>query len=314
MVVDIAWLVGGLVLLVFAADWLVDGAVGIARRLAIPPLVVGLTIVAYGTSLPEFVVSLLAAQRGVAEFAIGNIVGSNIANIGLVLGAAALIHPIVVRGGTLFRRDLPILLVTTVGGTLAFLDGRVSRVEGGLLLLAALVFTVWCLRAPETESTADDEPADSGAPWPRALLVFAVGIAGLVIAADRMVFGASNIAAAMGIDERIVGLTVVALGTSLPELAASVAGALKGHAGIAVGNVLGSCFFNLAFVLGASALITPLPANPSTMTIDLAMMGGLTVAMWVMLATGRRMSRPEGGALIAAYVGFMGFLTWQALG
>lgn len=314
MMIDIAWLVGGLVLLVFAADWLVDGAVGIARRLKIPPLVVGLTIVAYGTSLPEFVVSLLAAQRGVADFAIGNIVGSNIANIGLVLGVAALIHPIVVRGGTLYRRDLPILVFTTVGATLTFVDGRVSRIEGALLAIAAVAFTVVSLRAPAEESTADDAPDDGGAPWPRALIVFAVGIAGLVIAADRMVFGASNIAEALGVDPRIVGLTVVALGTSLPELAASVAGALKGHAGIAVGNVVGSCFFNLAFVLGASALIRPLPAEPGAMVVDLAVMGGLTGVMWLMLATGRRLTRVEGGVLLAAYVGFIGFLIWQVVG
>lgn len=313
MLVDVAWLIGGLVLLVFAADWLVDGAVGIARRLSIPPLVVGLTIVAYGTSLPEFVVSLLAAGRGVPDFAVGNIVGSNIANVGAVLGAAALIHPITVRGATLFRRDLPVLLVTTAAAIVFFSDGRVSRVEGGLLAAGAVLFTVACLRAPRTESDADDAPDDPGMPWPRALLVLGVGIGGLVLAADRMVFGAANIASAMGIDERVVGLTVVALGTSLPELAASVAGALKGHPGIAVGNVVGSCFFNLAFVLGGTALIQPLPVDPGAMALDLTLMGALVALMWLMLRTGRRMSRAEGGGLIAIYAGFIGLLVWQTV-
>lgn len=314
MAIDIAWLLGGLVLLVFAADWLVDGAVGIARRLSIPPLVVGLTIVAYGTSLPEFVVSLLAAQRDVAEFAIGNIVGSNIANIGLVLGAAAVIHPIAIRGGTLYRRDLPVLLATTVGAVVCFYDGYVSRLEGLLLLTAAVVFTVVSLRAPEEESTADDAPDDGGAPWPKALIFLVIGLAGLVVSADRMVYGASNIAAEMGIDERIVGLTVVALGTSLPELAASVAGAIKGHPGLAVGNVVGSCFFNLAFVLGAAASIKPLPADPAAMVVDLAVMGGVTALMWGLLFFRRGLSRIDGGGLLAIYFGFMGYLVWQTLG
>lgn len=313
MLVDVAWLLGGLVLLIFAADWLVDGAVGLARRLNIPPLVVGLTIVAYGTSLPELVVSLLAASRGVSDFAVGNIVGSNIANVAAVLGAAALIHPIAVRGATLFRRDLPVLLVTTAAAIWFFSDGLVSRLEGGLLAVGTVVFTVVCLRSPRDASDADDAPEDPGKPWPRALAVLALGIAGLVIAADRMVFGAANIAASLGIDERVVGLTVVALGTSLPELAASVAGALKGHPGIAVGNVIGSNFFNLTFVLGATGLIRPLPVNPEAMAVDLAVMGALVPVMWVMLRSGHRMSRAEGGALIASYVGYIGFLVWQTV-
>lgn len=314
MLLDIFYLLIGLVILVFAADWMVDGAVGIARKLGIPPLVVGLTIVAYGTSLPEFVVSMLSAQRGVVDFAIGNIVGSNIANIGLVLGAAAVIHPIAVRGGTLFRRDLPVLLVTTLLSIGFFVGGLVNRIEGVVLLLIAIGFTVVCLRTPEEESTADDAPEDEGAPWPKAVLFLIVGLVGLVGGAHLMVEGGSHIAAELGVSERIIGLTIVAVGTSLPELAASVAGAIKGHSGIAVGNVVGSCLFNLAFVLGASALLNPLTVDAGTMVVDLALMGALTGLMWLMLGTGKHMSRAEGGGLLAIYAGFIGFLIWQVLG
>ncbi|MCB9527611.1 MAG: calcium/sodium antiporter [Myxococcales bacterium] len=313
LLLDIVSLLGGLVLLVIAADWLVDGAVGVARRLGIPPLVVGLTIVAYGTSLPEFVVSLLSAHRGVVEFAIGNIVGSNIANVALVLGAAALIHPIAIKGGLLFKRDLPVLAVTTALAIVFFLDGVVSRVEGVVLALITVGFTIVCLRSPEEESDGDDAPEDEGAPWPRAPLLVVIGLVGLVGGAHLMVEGGASIAATFGVDERIIGLTIVAVGTSLPELATSVAGAMKGHSGLAVGNVVGSCIFNLAFVLGATALIKPPVVDVSAMSVDLALMGGLAVVMWVMLRTGYRMSRGEGGGLLAVYAGFVAFLVWQTV-
>lgn len=313
MLIDILALIGGLVILVFAAGWLVDGAVGLARHLGIPPLVVGLTIVAYGTSLPELVVSVLSAWRGIADFAIGNIVGSNIANVGLVLAVTALIHPILVRGRLLFRRDLPVLALATGLSVWFFADGQVGRFEGLVLFAIAVVFTVACLRAPAEESDADDAPDDPGTPWPRAVGLLLVGLVGLVGGAHLMVEGGSSIAQAFGVDERIIGLTIVAIGTSLPELAASVAGAMKGHPGLAVGNVVGSCLFNLAFVLGATAVITPPVVDAGSIGVDLAVMGGLTVLMWVMLGTGRRMARWEGGVLLGGYVCFLGYLTMQAL-
>lgn len=313
MLIDILALIGGLVILVFAAGWLVDGAVGLARHLGIPPLVVGLTIVAYGTSLPELVVSVLSAWRGIADFAIGNIVGSNIANVGLVLAIAAVIHPIAVRGNLLFRRDLPVLALATGLSVWFFADGAVGRLEGLVLFAIAVVFTVACLRAPAEESDADDAPDDPGTPWPRATGLLVVGLIGLVGGAHLMVEGGSSIATQFGVDERVIGLTIVAIGTSLPELAASVAGALKGHPGLAVGNVVGSCLFNLAFVLGATAIVHPPVVDAGSIGVDLAVMGAMTALMWVMLRTGRRMDRWEGGVLLGGYVCFIGYLTVQAL-
>lgn len=318
MATAFAALVGGLILLVIASDWLVDGAVSIAGRLGVPTLVVGMTIVAYGTSLPEFVVSVLASTRGVADFAIGNIIGSNVANIGLVLGAVALVAPFSVHSRLLFTRDLPLLGMVTILAVLCFLDDRVERWEGLLLLGIALVFTVLNLRSPgepeeEFEDDVEDEtPMSPGKSW----FMLLVGFAGLMTGAHFMVEGGTEIAKHFGISERVIGLTVVAIGTSLPELAASVASALKGHPALAVGNVVGSCLFNLAFVLGAASTIQAIPTNLTAMTWDLAVMGGLTVLMWLLLRTGRRLTRGEGATLMVIYFGFLGYLvvtTAQAL-
>lgn len=311
MLIPIISLIGGLVLLVIASDQLVDGAVGIARRFGISMLVVGLTIVAYGTSFPEFIVSLLAASRGVADFAAGNIVGSNIANIGLVLGMSAAVCPFLVKSTTLFRRDMPLLFLATAGASAMFIDGKVLRWEGGVLIGLAALFTWLSLKHPgevEVEGGAD---ANATAEPEEAMIIstlrLVLGGAGLVAGAHFMVEGGTTIALAYGISERVIGLTVVAVGTSLPELAASVAAALKGYPELAVGNVVGSCLFNLTFVLGASAAITPLSIDVMAMRWDLVIMGGLTLLMWFMFYTGLRMRRSEGVGLVLAYVGF---LTW----
>ena len=309
MLIPILSLIGGLILLVIASDQLVDGAVGIARRFGISMLVVGLTIVAYGTSFPEFIVSLLAASRGVADFAAGNIVGSNIANIGLVLGMAAAVCPFLVKSTTLFRRDMPLLFLATISACVMFIDGKVMRWEGGILIAIAAIFTYLSLKHPgkvEVEGGNDEdettEPTDS---MTVSVVKLVLGGAGLVGGAHFMVEGGSTIAAAYGISERVIGLTVVAVGTSLPELAASVAAALKGYPELAVGNVVGSCLFNLTFVLGASSIITPLDVDMMAMRWDLVIMGGLTLVMWFMFFTGLRMRRSEGVGLVLAYVGFL---------
>lgn len=306
-----AALVGGLIMLVLASDWLVDGAVSIAGRFGIPTLVVGMTIVAYGTSLPELVVSVVATQRGVVDFAIGNIVGSNVANIGLVLGAVALVSPFAVQSRLLFVRDLPLLGVATCLAVLFFLDDEVQRWEGLLLILLAFLFTVLNLRSPgepEDETVGEEAHEESPATIGKATFMLLVGFAGLMAGAHFMVEGGTAIAKAFGISERVIGLTIVAIGTSLPELAASVAGALKGHPALAVGNVVGSCLFNLAFVLGAVATIQPIPSDLNSMVWDLVVMGGLTVLMWLMLRTGRRLTRGEGATLLLIYAGFLGYL------
>jgi len=302
LIIEYVQLFGGLILLVFASDWLVDGAVDLAKRWGLPPFVVGLTIVAYGTSLPEFVVSVLASSKGVADFAVGNVVGSNIANIGLVLGTAALIHHITVSSEALYRRDIPLLGLATGVAVYAIHDGRIDRWEASTLFLIAIVFTVMSLRTPEDEGDADE---DDLLPIARMLGLLIVGFAGLVYGADLMVDGGTAIALELGISERIVGLTIVAIGTSLPELAASVAAARKGHPELAIGNVVGSCLFNLAFVLGAAALINPLAVAAFDMRWDLVTMCGLTLLMFTMLRTGRTVTRLEGACLLCLYVGYI---------
>ena len=267
-------------------------------------MVVGLTIVAYGTSLPEFVVSVLATGRGKPEFAIANIIGSNVANIGLVLGTAALVCPIVMRSRGIFRRDLPVLTLVTAATVSFFVDGWVTATEGAILLVVVAVVTIVNLRTPDEEDHVGDGEVSK---W-RAIALLSAGLVGLVVGAHFMVDGGSQIAKIMGISERVIGLTIVAVGTSLPELAAAVASAAKGHPGLAVGNVVGSCLFNLAFVMGATALINPIAVEPLDVQAELITMCGLTVVMWVMLGTGKRMSRAEGGLLLAAYVGFLTYL------
>ena len=307
---DYIQLFGGLVLLVIASDWLVDGAVDLAKRWGLPPFVVGLTIIAYGTSLPEFVVSVLASSKGVADFAVGNVVGSNIANIGLVLGTAALIHQIKVTSEELYRRDIPLLGLATGFAVFAIHDGRIERLEAGALFFIAIAFTVLSLRTPVDE-TEDDEAEDL-LTIPK-MLALVLGFAGR-LGADLMVEGGTAIAIDLGISERIIGLTIVAIGTSLPELAASITAARKGHPELAIGNVIGSCLFNLAFVLGAAALINPLTVAAFDMRWDLVTMCGLTLFMFVMLRTGRCVSRWEGVLLGLTYVGYLTFLVVVSTG
>ncbi len=309
MLLAVVSLLGGLVALVKASDWMVDGAVGLAQRFGVPPLVVGMTVIAYGTSLPELVVSLIAGYRGVDDIAVGNIVGSNVANIGLVLGVTALIHPIVVQSKALLTRDLPLLLLTTAAGVYFFVDGVVVLWEGLVLGSVAVGFTIMGLKTPDVSS---DEPEASEGPdsLGKSILLTTVGIVGLVGGAHFMVDGGTVIARHFGISERVIGLTIVAVGTSLPELAACVAGAVKGHPGIAIGNVVGSNLFNLAFVLGTASMIRPMKAPVAEMTVELGLMIGLTAVMWLMMVTDRKVTRIEGGLLATTYAAF---LTWLAI-
>lgn len=314
MLIALVSLLGGLVLLVLAADWLVDGAVGIARRFGVSPVVVGLTIVAYGTSFPEFVVSVLSGLRGVSDFAIGNIVGSNIANIGMVLGATAIVAPFTIKARLIYRRDMPLLAGTTVLAVAFLFAGDIGRLQGAVLLVIALFFTVATLKMGSEDDGDEASDGEDEAPIGKAALMVLVGVIGLLSGAHFMVEGGRAIALHFGISERIIGLTVVAVGTSLPELAASVASAVKGHPGLAVGNVVGSCLFNLTFVLGSAGLISPMRADPAAMFWDLVTVGALTLVMWMMLVTGRRLSRAEGGLLVLTYVSYLTYLVVTTVG
>ena len=312
MALDLLTLAGGLALLVGAASVLVRGAAALALRLGLTPLVVGLTVVAFGTSAPELVVSVQAALAGAGGIAVGNVVGSNVANVGLVLAAAVLVRPLA-SDPSLFRRDLPALVVVTGLATLLLADRQLGRWEGAALVAGLVVYLFWSVRAAH-QQPAGQQPegvevglAPQGPAWRDALFVVA-GLAGLVLGADLFVDAAVRLAEAAGVSNAVIGLTVVAVGTSLPEFATTVVAVLRGESQIAVGNVVGSNLFNLLGILGVAALVRPLAA-PGLEPVDLAVMGAFTAGLALMLWTGRRLVRAEGAVLLAGYVGYLAYLT-----
>jgi cation:H+ antiporter len=311
MLLDFGLLALGAVCLYYGAEWLVGGAAGLARRLGIAPLAIGLTVVSYGTSAPELAVSLSAATRGQSAIALGNVLGSNIANIGFILGLSALLQPPRVDR-MLFRREVPLLLLATFLVGPALLDGRISRWEGALFCLGALGFTWATLRwaKQRSDTAAPDEEASQGEQRGLGVLwgLLLLGIVVLLAGGQSFVTGAVGIASALGVSERIVGLTVVAFGTSLPELAASVMAAYRGHSDLAVGNVVGSNLFNILLILGLTSVIAPITGSLTDVRTDLMWMTALTVAMAICMYKERRITRWEGGAFLAAYLAFIGTL------
>ncbi|PAP76559.1 calcium/sodium antiporter [Rubrivirga marina] len=306
MIPDVLALIGGLALLVGAAHYLVRGAAALALRLGLSPLVVGLTVVAFGTSAPELVVSVQAALDGAGGIAVGNVVGSNIANIGLILGAAALVRPFLTDASVL-RRDLPVLVAATGLGVGVLYDRALGRAEGAALIVALGAYLAWSVyEARRQQATAELPVAPTGSAWRDALLI-GLGLVGLVVGADIFLNGAVGLAEAAGIPNAVIGLSVVALGTSLPELATSIVAAVRGESEIAVGNVVGSNLFNVLGILGVAALVRPIVA-PGLQTIDLAVMAAFVLVLFPMMWSGRRLVRLEAAFLAAGYVGYIGFL------
>ncbi len=309
-------LVLGLVLLYFGAEGLVRGSSSLALRLGLSPLVVGLTVVAFGTSTPELVVSLKAAYLGQGDISVGNVVGSNICNIGLILGFSALIIPIKVAS-QIVRIDTPIMIGATGLALLFLRDGSLSRTEGVILfvlLIAYVIFSVIIARKDATDPLAaefGEEIKISKSGVAVDLLMVAGGLVLLVFGARFLVDAAIDIAKSAGLSEAVIGLTIVAIGTSLPEFATSLVAALKKEADIAVGNVIGSNIFNIFCILGISATVTPLSSSGIT-AIDLGVMAAFAVVLWIFSRTGFRITRFEGFVLLAAYVGFVAWLVTQA--
>lgn len=315
---NVFWLLLGVALIIFAANWLTDGAASIARRFGISDLVVGLTVVAFGTSTPELSISIVSALQGNAPMAIGNVVGSNIFNILVIIGAVALIRPIKVER-SLMVNDIGLVVISalallSIGYGDILGDGSeriVSRVNGILLLLFFAIFLRYTFSQAKSGDHDDDPAAVKGAerkemPVWRSVIKVLAGLAGLVYGGDRFVAGASGVALSLGMSEAVVGLTIVAAGTSLPELAASIAAAVKGNSGIAVGNVIGSNIFNIFLVLGTTATISPLPFGAIT-HFDLVVMMFASLAFWLFCwKFGKRtITRPEGAILLAFYVSYI---------
>lgn len=300
----------GVVLLYFGAGSLVRGAASIARRLGWSPLVVGLTVVAFGTSTPELVVSVGAALDGRGPIAVGNVVGSNIGNIALILGLSAVIRPVSVQA-RLLRIDVPLLVGVSAALVLLLRDDRLVLREGVLLLAGLIAYTTSTVILARQESPQVRREFDEGVPpladrWWVDLARTALGL-GLLTAGSRLlVGGAESIADMLGVPEAVVGLTVVAIGTSLPELATSALAAGKGEGDIAVGNVIGSNLFNMLGILGVATVVRPL--EPTGMSaVDLTVMVLLAAALFPLMRSGFRITRAEGALLVVVYAGYV---TW----
>jgi cation:H+ antiporter len=303
----------GLIVLYFGAESLLRGAVRLARAFGISPLVIGMTLIGFGTSAPELTVNLSAAAKGNTALALGNVVGSNIANIGLILGLAALIRPLTVQMRLLVR-EVPIVLGVSLAlwGMVAWGEG-IGRREGVVLLLGFAAMSVYTYRSARREPAEVQHEVGSlfgnGARPVRDIALVLLGLAGLAVGAELMVRAAIELARAAGVSDLLIGLTIVAIGTSLPEVASSVLASWRGEADIAVGNVVGSNIFNILLILGATAMVQPLPADSELVTAHLPIMVAFTVALVPLLLRSRRINRAEGVLLLLAYAGY---LAWQA--
>lgn len=308
MLVSFLQVLGGFVILAGAAEALVYGAASLARRMGLSPLVIGLTVVSVGTSLPELVVGIDAALGGTGDLALGNVVGSNIGNLALILGLAALVRPIAVQTQVV-RVDGPILAGVSLLFVGLILDGGLGRIDGGLLLAGIVIYVLYSLRlARETSSPAreafEEVVPSRHAAWVDAGL-FGLGLLGLGGGAHLLVEGAVAIAETLGVGPIVIGLTVVAVGTSLPELATSVVAARRGRGDMAVGNAVGSSIFNLLGILGATVLVQPLSAQ-SLRGLDTGVMVGTALLILPFLRSDGTLSRTEGAILVLVYVAYLG--------
>ena len=307
----------GFTLLVWGADRFVIGAAATAHRLGVSTLLIGLTVVGFGTSAPEIMVSISAAASGAPELAVGNALGSNIANIGLILGITALIMPLTVRSQTL-RRELPMLLAITLMALMPFLDSHLSRLEGLMLVGGLILMLYWLVRLERSSSSGDELVAETEAEirqdltLGKALGILLIGLLVLLAGSQLLVWGATGIARALGISDLVIGLTVVAIGTSLPELAASIAAVFKNEHDLAIGNVIGSNMYNLLAVMGIAGVVHPTPLSSNVLQRDFPVMIGLTVLLFAMAygwrRGGERISRLEGSALLLAFVVYQVFI------
>jgi cation:H+ antiporter len=309
-------LLGGGVLLYFGAEWLVAGSAGLARSWGVSALLVGLTVVAYGTSAPEVVVGIQAAIAGHPDIALGNVLGSNIANLGLILGATALVRPTPVQG-SLARREVPMLVLSALLVPLLLLDGRVQAYEGAALVLGAIAYTAWTVRTSrrslaeveEAAATAAEAARRAGGPTVRSRPLLAVialaGLCGLFVGGKLFVEGAAGLAHMLGMSERLIGLTIIAVGTSVPELATSLIAAWRGHCDIAVGNVVGSNVFNILLCLGTAAIAGSVGAPLSAVAVDVSVMVGFTLFGAFLMRGERTIRRLEGAGLLVSYASFL---------
>jgi len=316
---DLFFVLAGLAMLIAAGEATLRGAVGLSRRLGLSPAMIGLTVVGFGTSAPELVVSVQAALGGRPGFAVGNAIGSNIANSFLILGVGALIAPLHCEPRAM-RRDGGAMLAVTLLCVLAALAGRITAWEGAIMLLILIGFIAWSYRQDrkwadlpaalhEKEANVLTNIPANG--WLIGVLL-AAGFAGLASGATLMVDGAASIAQRIGISDTVVGLTIFAVGTSLPELAAAIMATARGHTDVAVGNVLGSNIFNILGILGTASLVAPLPFEPSIRAVDIWVLLGASLVLAPIIVTGWRISRREGAMLLTCYIAYIASIVWRS--
>jgi cation:H+ antiporter len=302
LTLSILFLAGGIILLYYGAAFLVKGSANIARILGVKPLIVGLTIVAFGTSMPEFMVSIFGVLQGASDISVGNIIGSNVANIGLILGTAGLIAPIVLRYHHI-RQQLLILLIGSLFFCIMAYDG-ISRWEGWLFLLIIVIYVVYLIKSSREDEVKGELPkADNSIV--RNILFTVGGIVGLVFASRGIIEGASNIAEYFGVSQMVIGMTIVAIGTSLPELAASIMAQVKHESDISIGNVIGSNLFNMFFVGGGAATIRGLEINTSIYTFEVPFMLLYTLLLFPVIFISKGIKRPHAIAFLLIYIVFI---------
>lgn len=309
MLFQFVLLVAGFVLLIKGADWFVEGASKIADKFGIPQIVIGLTIVAMGTSLPEAAVSISAALKGSADITIGNVVGSNILNVLVILGLTAVIRPVAVKKNTV-RYEIPFTIgVTALLAALGLSDNTVGRIDGGVLWVFMIIYLAYLFWVSKTDKDAVEEAPEAGEKESvlKMILMVLVGAVLIVFGSDVTVDAATAIAVGFGMSERLVGLTIVALGTSLPELVTSVTASIKGKADIAVGNIVGSNLFNILFVVGTTALITPVPYTTNFLADTITAIAAM-VLLFVCVLPGKKLGRVGGAVMLAGYLGYFIYL------
>lgn len=301
-------LIIGFVLLIKGADFFVDGASSVAAKLKIPSLIIGLTVVSMGTSMPEAAVSISASLKESSGISLGNIIGSNIFNLLMVVGVSSIILPIVTDRAIL-KRDMPFNIGITVVLLVMLLDGKLGRLDAAILLVLLAVYLFILIRSALKNREEGEETKILS--WFKSILFIALGLAAIIGGGQLVVVNAQTIAATLGMDDKLIGLTVVALGTSLPELVTSVVAAQKGNSGIAMGNVVGSCIFNILFILGMAGVISPMGAEAAFL-IDTGILIGICLLMLLFAFTKRKTSRVEGATCVLIYIAYTAYIIMRA--
>ena len=308
---NIIYIVFGILMVLWGAGKLTDGATSIAAKMKIPPMIIGLTVVAMGTSMPEFFVSFVSALKGTSDLAVGNVVGSNIFNTMLIVGTTALVTPMVIAKSTV-KKDIPFAVLASAMLLPMAIDGSISRIDAAVLFAVFIAFMLYTVRSAKKEKDNDNEDEVKEMPVWRAVAFFVLGLACLIVGSNLFVDGATAVASLLGVSEAVIGLTVVAGGTSLPELATSVVAARKGQCAIAMGNVIGSNVFNILMILGITGMIHPMSILGIT-RLDFIVMQLSIILLWIFSFTKYTVARWEGGLLVALFLAYMAWLVMHAV-